>query len=118
MLTSKKEKMTPQMINHQRNITSAAYSYLNLHWITINSLSRSFKVTENTIAAWICEAIERKFVIKDTECMHIMEKHISEYETMHQLNNSSLRDMYHAALKKRSMNLEPANLDAVLGIMS
>ena len=91
-----------QAIKRQRDATSAAYTYFNLHWMTTAGLSKSFNVSENTITKWLCEAVAKRYIPSDDMCQAIMQKHIAEYERLHSLHNSSLRGMYREAFDARS----------------
>lgn len=90
-----------QLAEHQRNVVSAAYTYHNIHWMTITALAEAFNVTGNQIAEWLCEAISKRYVPDDSVCERIRNKHIEEYEATLRISNSSLRQKYSVAFDAR-----------------
>lgn len=112
----KAPQLSKQKIEHQRNVTSAAYTYNNINWMTIRKLAHSFGVSENTIANWLCEAIEYGYVATDAMCESIMKKHVAEYETEHHINNSCLRGIYARAMVSRSNLSGKIDLSAINGM--
>ena len=90
-----------QLAQHQRNVVSAAYTYHNIHWMTIIGLAESFKVSGNQITEWLCEAVSKRYVSDDAICESIKRKHIQEYESSLHITNSSLRAKYQEAFACR-----------------
>ena len=91
-----------QLTEHKRNVISAAYTYHNIHWMTITSLAESFKVSGNQITEWLCEAVSKGYVADDSICESIQRKHIKEYESYLNIANSSLRTKYQEAFACRN----------------
>jgi len=102
MIKKKSTKPTWQMIQHQRYVTSAAYTYHNIDWMSLGRLAKEFGVSQNTIADWLCEAVEKRLVPADDVCRKIMLKHIREYERTHRISGSCLIGKYNAAFRARA----------------
>ena len=107
MSEKKNAKDNKLSIEHERNLVNVAYTYYNIPWMTIKGLALSFKVSENTITDWLCEAIEKRYVESAMMCSRIKDKHISEYETKHGIHNSELRDKYNDVMLKRKFTTTP-----------
>lgn len=90
---------------HQTNITNAAMWYIQSDTTTVDRLAKTFQVTGNTINTWLCEAVAKSYIPSLTMCKQLITKHILEYETKHNLKNSSLRQMYKSALEARNINI-------------
>ena len=93
---------TGDTLKHQTNVTNAALLYINSDTLTIIGLAKAFNVTGNTINNWLCEAVAKNYIPNSAMCKQLICKHISEYETKHNIKNSSLRQMYEFALKERN----------------
>lgn len=98
-----KERINTKEIMHVRNVVSTAYTYARIPWMSISGLATSFKVSQNTINAWLIEAVEKGYVSDITVCRIIRNKHITEYETTLDIHNSSLRTAYDNAFSNRTI---------------
>lgn len=90
---------------HKDNVTKAAMLYIEVDSMTLDRLSRAFKVSGNTINTWLCEAIANNYVPNTTLCKKLINKHLTEYENKHNIKSSCLRQMYEAAIASRNANL-------------
>ena len=103
-----------RLLEHRAMVIQAAQSYIDFGWMTISKLANSFKVSENTITEWLCEAISNRYVANDYICAQIMKKHIAEYEQKHNIANSSLREKYKQALTTRSQTSCSLDINSIL----
>lgn len=90
-----------QPLENKSRIVRAVRTYIETN-LNLRTLSIVFGVSENTLANWFCEAVSKKYV-SDDMCLAIKRKHIEEYEYDHNINNSSLKDMYDFAFNQRKI---------------
>ena len=98
-----KKDLTPdekEAMEHRKTISRAVQAYIS-DGLSLESLSYLFNVSFNTIASWFCEAISKGYIANDATCVAVMRKHIAEYEFYHDLESSSLRNMYNTAFSRR-----------------
>ena len=100
--------------NLKKAIEAAARQYIDFSHITLARLANSFPVSENTISNWLLEAVSQRYIPDDTLCLRIMQKHIREYEYIHNMRYSSLRQLYKSAFEKRYNSSEFVDINTML----
>lgn len=81
----------------KETITAVAYAFIEPNTSAI-SLAKKHNVSFNQITNWLLEAVEKGYVIEISNCNIIMTKNVEEYEKRNNIQNSSLRALYNAAM--------------------
>jgi len=101
MLIDKTTIVTNDLVIRKDKIINAVYAYI-FDGQNLKKLSKTFGVSQNTIAEWFCEAVSEKYIASDSLCASFMRKHIAEYEYYNNIQNSCLRIMYQSAFDIRN----------------
>ena len=86
----------------RQEIIWAVRKYCYFDAVKVSDIAYDFNKSENEISNWFLNAIAKSYISSNDMCIKLEEKHIAEYEKKHHISNSSLRQMYNEAFRKRN----------------